>query len=253
MPTEETTPTTAPGGVLGYNRVMRCNLHALMEYKGGDYLIYSDLMTALAKTLKKRIKDKHQNVILVVGPTGSGKSTCALNLIYALEPDWNIAENYVYSAEDLARKLKYRATASKITLYDEGSVSLNSLNSIRRSDNMQVVLLDTCRSLGWTTVICIPSINDLNKRIRDHLIDYVLVCSNKPLAPGLEARGFFELYKPGRDTWAKSTYYHLIGAGTYKKIEGKKAEIYDRIKYEHQMALIGGFVNQYTENENEAE
>lgn len=237
-----------PGGIVGYNRVLKCKLHGLMEYKGGDYWIYSDLITALARTLKQRIKQKHQNVILVVGPTGSGKSTCALNLIYAMDPDWNIAENYVYSAEDLARKLKYRATASKITLYDEGSVSLNSLNSIRRSDNMQVVLLDTCRSLGWTTIICIPSINDLNKRIRDHLIDYVLVCSNKPLDPRLEARGFFELYKPGRDTWAKSTYYHLIGAGTYKKIEGKKAELYDRIKYEHQMALIGDFVNKYETN-----
>ena len=84
MPTEEPTPTTAPGGVLGYNRVMRCNLHALMEYKGGDYLIYSDLMAALAKTLKKRIKDKHQNVILVVGPTGSGKSTFLHAIINAL-------------------------------------------------------------------------------------------------------------------------------------------------------------------------
>ena len=240
--------TIPPGGIEGYNRVLKCKLHALMPYKGGDYWIYSDLMTALARTLKQRIKQKHQNVVLVVGPTGSGKSTCALNLIYAMDPDWNIAENYVYSAEDLARKLKYRATASKITLYDEGSVSLNSLNSIRRSDNMQVVLLDTCRSLGWTTIICIPSINDLNKRIRDHLIDYVLVCSNKPLDPRLEARGFFELYKPGRDTWAKSTYYHLIGAGTYKKIEGKKAELYDRIKYEHQMALIGDFVNKYETN-----
>lgn len=245
--------TAPPGGVLGYNRLMRCNLHALMEYKNGEYCIYSDLMQALARSLKRRIKDKHQNVILVVGPTGSGKSTCALNLIYELNPDWNLAENYVYSAEDLARKLKYRATASKITLYDEGSVSLNSLNSIRRSDNMQVVLLDTCRSLGWTTVICIPSINDLNKRIRDHLIDYVLVCNNKPLAPGLEARGFFELYKPSRDTWAKSTYYHLIGAGTYNKIVGKKAELYDRIKYEHQMNLISDFVEQYADNENEAD
>jgi hypothetical protein len=72
------------------------------------------------------------------------------------------------------------------------------------------------------------------------------------LDPRLEARGFFELYKPGRDTWAKSTYYHLIGAGTYKKIEGKKAELYDRIKYEHQMALIGDFVNKY-ETDSEAE
>ena len=252
MSDQETTPPE--GGTLGKNRYLNINLHALAPYKGGDYFIYSDLIKGLARILKNRIKKKHQNVILVVGPTGSGKSTVALNLIYALEPDWDIAENYVYSARDLARKLKYKEKASKITLYDEGSVSLNSLNAIRRGDNAQVVLLDTCRSLGWTTVICIPSINDLNKRIRDHLIDFVLVCSNKPLAPGLEARGYFELYKPQRDTWAKSTYYQLVGAGTYSKLTGDKAEIYDQIKFQHQMELINEFVGMHDpDKETEAE
>ena len=245
----ETAAETQPpeGGTLGHNKYLNIDLHALMPYKGGDYYIYSDLLKGLARVLKGRIKRKYQNVVLVVGPTGSGKSTLALDLIYEMDRDWNIAENYVYSARDMARKLKYRAKASAITLYDEGSVSLNSLNAIRRGDNAQVVLLDSCRSLGWTTVICIPSINDLNKRIRDHLIDYVLVCSNKPLAPGLETRGFFELYKPNRDTWAKSTYYQLVGAGTYPKLVGDKSEIYEQIKLEHQLELINEFVENHGE------
>lgn len=238
-----------PGGTRVYNKYLKTYLHALDDYRGGDYAIYSDLIPVLARILKNRIKRKYQNVVCIVGETGTGKSTVALNLIYALEPDWDITENYVYSAQDMAKKLKHRARASKITLYDEGSVALNSMNSVRRDNNDQVVLLDTCRSLGFTTIICIPSINDLNKRIRDHLIDYVLVCNKKPLKKGLESRGYVELYKPQRETWAKSTYYQLCGAGTYKQITGTKAEIYDEIKYQHQIGYISKFIENHGEQE----
>lgn len=233
---------------LVYNSRMHCDMKALMPYRDNEYCIYEDMLKVLARRLKERLKKKYQNVIVVCGPTGSGKSTLALRLIYELNPDWDLRENYIYDVSDLARKLKHKERADKISLYDEGSVSFNSLNHARKSDKEQVILLDTCRSLGWTTIICLPSLNDLNKRIRDHLIDYVLICPGKPLAYGLEPRGFFELYKPHRDTWAKSTYFELQGAGVFDKLTGAMAEEYQRVKFEHQMALLEQFTNDHGKN-----
>lgn len=221
-------------------------MHALMPYRDGEYCIYSDMLKVLAKRLKDRLKKHYQNVIVVCGPTGSGKSTLALNLIYELNPDWDIGENYIYDVSDLARKLAHKERADKISLYDEGSVSFNSLNHARKGDKEQVILLDTCRSLGWTTIICIPSLNDLNKRIRDHLIDYVLMCPGKPLEFGLETRGFFELYKPHRNPWASSTYFELQGAGIYDKLPARIDDEYQRIKFEHQMKLLNDFTKDHT-------
>lgn len=235
----------AEPGTLVYNSHMRADMHALIPYKDGEYCIYSDMLKILARQLKTRLKKKYQNVVAVCGPTGSGKSTLALRLIYELNPDWDIRENYIYDVSDLARKLKHKERADKISLYDEGSVSFNSLNHARKSDKEQVVLLDTCRSLGWTTVICIPSFYDLNKRIRDHLIDYVLICPGTPLAFGLETRGFFEVYKPHRHTWAKDTYFELQGAGVFDKLPSAQAEEYERVKLEHQLKLLEQFTTDH--------
>lgn len=240
-------------GTLVYNARMHCDMHALMPYKDDEYCIYSDMLKVLARQLKGRLKKKYQNVIVVCGPTGSGKSTLALRLIYELNPDWDIRDNYIYDVSDLARKLKHKETADKISLYDEGSVSFNSLNHARKGDKEQVVLLDTCRSLGWTTVICIPSFYDLNKRIRDHLVDYVLMCPSKPLRFGLETRGFFEVFKPHREPWAKSTYFECQGAGVFDKLTGAIAEEYQAVKFEHQMRLLDQFTKDHGKDEDEDE
>lgn len=221
-------------------------MHAIATYRNGEYAIYSDMLDTLARILKRRIKEHYQNVVVITGMTGSGKSTLALQLIYKLDPDWTL-DNYIYDASDLARKLKHKETANPISLFDEGSVSLNSLNFARSSDKAITVMLDTCRSLGWSTFICIPSINDLSKRVRDHLVDYVLMCPNRGLIPGYDKRGFFEVYKPRRAPWATSTYYDLQGAGVYSKLTGDKVDEYERVKFQHQMELLNDFVEEHAD------
>lgn len=221
-------------------------MHAIATYRNDEYAIYSDMLDVLARILKRRIKQHYQNVICITGMTGSGKSTLALNLIWRLDPDWTL-DNYIYDASDLAKKLKHKETANPISLFDEGSVSLNSLNFARSSDKAITIMLDTCRSLGWTTIICIPSINDLSKRVRDHLLDYVLMCPSRSLINGYDKRGFFELYKPRRAPWASSTFYDLQGAGIFGKLPADKTDEYERVKFRHQMELLDRFVEENTE------
>ena len=226
-----------------YDPLIKSELTLVSMHPNGVNGIYADLMQVLARQLKARIKKGYQNVIVCTGRTGAGKSTCMLNLIRAMDPEWQLGPNYIYSDEDLARKLKHKETANPISLFDEGSVSFNSLNYNKSSDKAMIVLLDCLRSLGYTTCICIPSINDLNKRIRDHLIDYLIVCPDEPLVSGYDKRGFFELYRPVSNTWSKGTYYQLLGAGLYSKLDRQLDDEYQRIKLEHQLTLINSFID----------
>ena len=114
---------------------------------GGKYPIYSNLLDVFADVLKKNIKNGHQNVVVANGGTGSGKSTLLIDLCYKMSRDWELTENYIYSLKDLKRKLS-KPDSSPISLFDEGSVSLNSFNSQRAEDKAMSVLFDTMRSWG---------------------------------------------------------------------------------------------------------
>lgn len=203
--------------------------------------IYSDLLTPFAEMLKKRIRSKRQNIIAVVGGTGSGKSTLAIQLCRRIDYKWDLAENYIYSTEDLKRKLS-RPDSSPINLFDEGSVSLNSSNSMQKDDKMMVVLFDTMRSRGWTTIICIPSLDSLNKRIRTYHLDYLIMCPNTTPLRGYDKRGFAKIYEHVLRDWGQP-WDKPIGTTLFDKLPPRIDKEYQAIKTEHQNLLIQRFIN----------
>lgn len=203
--------------------------------------IYSDLLTPFAEMLKKRIRSKRQNIIAVVGGTGSGKSTLAIQLCRRIDYKWDLAENYIYSTEDLKRKLS-RPDSSPINLFDEGSVSLNSSNSMQKDDKMMVVLFDTMRSRGWTTIICIPSLDSLNKRIRTYHLDYLIMCPNTTPLRGYDKRGFAKIYEHVLRDWGQP-WDKPIGTTLFDRLPPRIDKEYQAIKTEHQNLLIQRFIN----------
>ena len=70
-------------GELRYNPILGVNLHRIgtSQIDSGDMPIYSDLLEGFAAHLNRRIKANYQNVVAVVGGTGSGKSTAAYRQI----------------------------------------------------------------------------------------------------------------------------------------------------------------------------
>lgn len=209
----------------------------------GEYPIYSNLLDVLADHLKTRLKQGYQNVVVATGGTGSGKSTVQLNLCWKLDREWEITPNFVYSLKDLKRKLS-NPDGSPISLFDEGSVSLNSLNSQRKEDKVMSVLFDTMRTLGWTTLIALPRWNDLNARVRANHVDFRIICPRKAPLPGYQARGFFHLYKKQIYEISDKIYWQHVGTGTFMPLKPRKQAEYDRLKKASQMKLINEFINE---------
>lgn len=224
-------------------------LHSAGEDEYDEIGIYSDMLDVLAKRLKARIKQHYQNVILITGGTGSGKSNLAIQLIKAIDPDWDLRENYIYSIHDLARKLAHRETASPISLFDEGSVILNSLNFNRKEDKAVSNLFNTMRSLGWTTVIACPLPKNLNGSVKEAHLTYHLICPDKPLIEGYDRRGFFEVYLPIRRQWSDKVYSKCLAAGVHRKMPKALNEQYEEIKLDKQMRLLDDFVKEFGRSE----
>ena len=218
----------------------------LPVYYVDDYVtVYDDLLTPLSKLMKKRIRNHYQNTVLVEGRTGSGKSTIGVQLCQLLSKDWDLDNDYIYGSKDLKQKLK-NPGACPVSLLDEGSVSLNSYNSQKTDDKMLTILMDTWRSLGKTTIICMPNRNDLNKRVRINHLDYLVKCPVESPIPGRPARGFFTLYIHEYRDWADD-WWKPIGTSRFGKMDKKTQAQYDRIKLEHQMVLM----EKYADSEDE--
>lgn len=242
---------TYPGVLYINKRWANKRQHVVAWYKKGhiNMLVGTDTIDLFAKELKKRVKERYQNVIVVEGGTGSGKSSAAITLAKAMDPNWSITDNYIYDLGDLRKKLS-RAEAgekvSPISLFDEAVVTLNSRNASRNEDKSVLVLFNTMRSLGWTTILCIPSIFDLNKSLRTTHVDYKVRCPDRPPVRrrGMPKRGFLEFSKAKRKEFTRDAepYWYLFAAGIYPPMKKEWDEEYQKLKRAKQSSIIQDFI-----------
>lgn len=240
-------------GILVWNPRLHAKLH-----KVGDSVIdkprlpiYSDLPEVFAGILQNRVKAGYQNVVAVVGGTGSGKSAWALNECYLMDPYFLLEGNYIYTNADLAAKLSQPPDAvSKINWFDEGSVILNSNRHGTRESTDVVVLFDTLRSRGMTSFICIPELRSLNNRIRDDHVDFLVVCGEKSPIPGYSKRGFFKLFQKSKpSTFKTSVFWQPLAWGIYKMPRPALWREYQDYKKEAQRRLVEDFISRNGDEE----
>lgn len=238
---------TYRGRLVRNKRYHNKKMHWVTSYVryGLELGVYSDAFDIFIRTLVRRIKKNLQNVIIVTGDTGSGKSTIcieiAMELAKALNTTFDLDVDYVYGAEDLWNKLN-QPGASPISLFDEGSVSLNSMNSRKTGDRDIVVILDTMRSRGLTTIIALPDIRQCNPSIRRIHANYVIECSSveHPFVKGYD-RGFFEV-KDKRFSKKKrydpDPWWNVLYTGIFGPLPPKIDEQYQKIKRARQDGLL---------------
>lgn len=219
-----------------YNHYMQAELNAIAVYYDSDgeaHAVYDEsALKRLAKMLNNRIKNHRQNVVLIEGGTGSGKSTVGIYLARLMDPKWSLEENYVYSSKDLKRSLRSKTT-DRITLFDEAAVSLNSLDYAKKDNKIMSGMFDTMRSRRWTSILIAPAIKEISGRVREIHGDYLLKCPAESPIPGYSATGFVKIYRHKLRDFG-DPYYQLIATCIFPDMQpGIKAQ-YEAIKSRHQ-------------------
>lgn len=227
-----------------YNKYLEADLEVKGSYRqnGETHLIYRDACPAFAKILKDRIKDDRQNVVFCGGETGSGKSTFAIHMCGLVDRNWKLSENYIYDVKDLRKKLD--SPQSSVSLFDEGTVSLNSGNAMRDEDKQLAVLFDTMRSLRWTTFIVAPRLESINKRVRETHVSFYCLVPSQPLIKGYDNRGCIQIYRKVSNDWAGKSYWKLAATTLFPKLPPRAQREYDEIKRSHQMNLLDKFIGE---------
>lgn len=218
--------------------------------------IYSDAYDDLIKRLAWRVTHDMQNVIIIDGWTGSGKSALALNICLdlsrKLKVGFDLSKDYIYDMSDLWKKLDDEH-ANPINLLDEGTVTIASNTAQERQSKQFTTLLDTMRSRHWTTIICTPGFKRVNAVVRKNHADFKIRCASKthPLVKGY-GRGFFECRRvrrlefedPNDDpTWT------MMYAGVFKDYPPMLRDEYLAIKASRQDVLTKRFITEAKYND----
>lgn len=230
-------------------------------YRYGRTLgIYSDTFDMFIDELVKRTRNEQQNVIMCEGPTGSGKSTlailCATQLAKRLGYTFDLEKDYIYGSKDMWLKLD-DPNASPVSLIDEGTLSLNTMNFRRKDDTDLVVLFDTMRSRKWTTFVCAPSIRQINPTVRRLHVDYKLECSgpDNSFVRGYE-RGFFEVTNKvysRKKRYDPDPYWNVLTTGVFGELPSDIDKRYQKIKAGRQDKLIRDGIKRNFKEDKEVE
>lgn len=224
-----------------YNRYFKQWLPIDDEPLDNGEVLYLDLITPFAKIVKNMVKGgKDQVFVAYTGHTGSGKSNGAVLNCLAIDKKWDIDDGYIYTAGDFIKKLRKIRDGEKTTrvlLFDEGSVSLNSSNSQRKGDVSMTIAFDTLRSFGMVVYCCIPNLRHLNKRIDENHINFMWKVPVSSPKKGYSVKGFASLYAHAYRDWGQP-YWDYVGTSVVKRVPPRIWEHYEEVKRQHQFEFI---------------
>lgn len=194
-----------------------------------QHVVYENLIDLLAKDIELKLAQAYDSLILVTGKVGQGKSTFAYDLATRIDKNFDIGKNFCYTFEDAMETIK-TAKAGDVIWMDEATLSANSRTSMSKENIILTQILDIIRAKGLIFIMCIPSYNSLDIRIRSERTDYVIdVRQMKFKKDEKPRRGYFLLQRVVRDNRDRA-YTLPLGYGMFKDMPQDVKDVYLKIK-----------------------
>lgn len=226
----------------------------LIDHGNGSYFtryLLKDLLAKLAEDMHKNVSRDYDNVVLITGGEGSGKSAAMYWLLRTFKGDsWtdeDIRECYTYNMDFMRERMQDEDWGCGMFWMDE-TTQIASNRDWQSSDNKDFVsMLETFRSKKFLFGGCTPKLERVDVYLRDFRMRYHIHV--QPVAfptTGYMPRGIFELFK--RD--AQSGEMRHVGYGLYPDMPIEAKQIYLPLK-EHcqdelrQRIATGGKGNKY--------
>lgn len=129
----------------------------IRRYNSGHYFsryLYSNLIDVWIKEMRAYHENRYDNIVLVTGSEGVGKSTTAINIARKYDPDFSL-ENVAYNLEDVLNII-LKAKHGEVIILDEAEelVDRQQHNTYENQTMKKILILG--RSLGFVFLILIP-------------------------------------------------------------------------------------------------
>lgn len=206
----------------------------LIVYRGSKKIFFryllSDLLKYLAEDMHRNVNNDLDNIVVVSGPEGSGKSHLAFQLCKLYDPNFDMEKNYIYDYDEFLDTITDENFDDRDQVFwlDESTNIASNRDSLATDNKRFIQLLEMMRSRHWSLVMCIPSLERLDRYLRDFRIRYNIVACEKSWDVRYEKkRGYFELrFKKG----ASAETFHTVGYGEFPPMTPEERAVYEKIK-----------------------
>ena len=214
--------------VLDRNKIRRSYNRKDPRYHQVRYVQYlvDGLVDNLVADMHANIADDWDNLVVISGAEGTGKSNLAYHICKKFDPDFSLEDGFIYDYTEIVRKLAEKDVKGKIIWLDEATLIAGKRDWQKEQNKDFINILETYRSYGITIVMCIPDKDRLDVYIREDRLRYHLIAHMMSWESDTEKkRGYFEVQdKTGRS----------LGYGKFPQIPAEDKKEYERIKSEHQ-------------------
>jgi len=128
-------------------------------------------MKTIVKLIKKRLQDDRDLVIAITGEERTGKSTLAIQLGMAIDPNFDLEKNVTYmpTAKEIQKEFSALPKGSAYII-DEAALVMHKHDWMTNLQKMINKMYITKGYLNICTILCIPRFTDLTEYFRNHRV-----------------------------------------------------------------------------------
>lgn len=220
-----------------------CKDRWIKRYPSGKYYIrylYGNMLEVLATEMWRNIDSDLDNVVMIDGAEGSGKSSLAYALATTFNPDFDMAVSYALNLKDLISLIHDRESPpGTIFWLDEASVIAGNRDWMLNDNKTFIKILEMFRSRRWVLIMCMPDGDRSDVYLRENRIRYRLHTEWLEWDKSPEKkRGYFLLTRIDYKATSGFRPSREIGYGTFPPMRKEISEQYMRIKTETQNTFL---------------
>jgi len=177
-------------------------------------LYYDGYVSNIIEIFRQRHKNKLDNVVVVTGKEGSGKSSFAIGMCHAyahLQGTTFSVDDITFSAQEFLNRATHRKNG--IILYDEAVQGLMGAQWQNKTQQLIIQALMMARKNGNLYVLCIPSFEYLAKYVASERTFVMFEAYMQKYQ-----RGFVKIYPQNM----LKTMYHLAKTRSNKKLKAPR-------------------------------
>lgn len=208
--------------------------HVCVHSSGNIFIqyLYANLILALVKSMKNSVEKDMDNIVVVDGLEGVGKSSVTYWIAKLFNPEFDFEKQLTYGNEQLSAKLREGDDKHSIFWLDE-AYDIMGKRDWQAADHKKFISnLVKMRSRNWTLLMDIPRMTDADLYIRDHRARYWITVEFGMTfdESGYHERGVFQLQVRDR----KTGRWQHCGYGLFPDMPLDVKKIYKQYKEKSQ-------------------